>query len=178
MPVDALTRRYAGALYAEAAQTAAQATVLAGLEVIGTAMKAEPELATLLRHPRIPDATKVEVLVGLAGTRDALFGRFVALVIARGRPHVLASGAEAFTQLWDRDRGITRAHVSSAMPLTDDQGERLAEALRRLTAGEVSIDATTEPDLVGGLTVRMGDTLLDGSLRTRLRKVAEALRAH
>jgi F-type H+-transporting ATPase subunit delta len=178
MPVDALTRRYAAALYAEAAAGGGEAAVFNSLEVIAGAMEAEPELATLLKHPGIPDATKAEVLVRLSGTEDKLYKRFVELVISRGRPQVLAGCAEAFRQLWDRDRGVTRARVASALPLTSEQAERLAEALCRLTAGEVHIDATTEPDLVGGVTVRMGDTLLDGSLRTRLKKVAETLRAH
>lgn len=178
MPVDALTRRYGAALYAEAADTGVQALVLSGLETIAIAMTAEPQLAMLLKHPGIPDATKADVLVRLSATENELHTRFVKLVISRGRPHVLANCADAFRQLWDRDRGITRARVASALPLTPEQAQRLAEALRRLTAGEVQIDATTEPDLVGGVTVRMGDTLLDGSLRTRLKKVAEALRAH
>ena len=178
MPVDALTRRYGAALYAEAADAGVQAVVLDGLETIATAMAVEPQLAMLLKHPGIPDATKADVLVRLSGVEDGLYTRFVELVISRGRPHVLANCAEAFGQLWDRDRGITRARVASALPLTPEQAQRLAEALRRLTAGEVEIEATTEPDLVGGVTVRMGDTLLDGSLRTRLKKVAEALRAH
>ncbi len=178
MPVDSLTRRYAGALYSQAVEEGVEEAVHSSLVAASSAIAAEPELGVLLNHPAIPDDAKIDALLAVGGTDADLYRRFIELVLRRARAQVLRHCAEAFQGFWDEGRGITRARVASALPLTDQQRVSLTEALCRLTAGVVQIDAATAPELVGGVTVRIGDTLLDGSLRTRLRKVAEALKNH
>jgi len=175
MPINALTRRYARALFLEAAATEQQETVHDGLSAIAWAMDAEPALAMFLKHPSVDPKTKSDVLMAISGTSSDLLARFVDLVISRRRPHVLVGAAEAFGELWDQSRNLTRAHVRSALPLGPEHERRLADALGRLTAGSVAIEQETDAELVGGLAVRMGDTLVDGSLRTRLKKLADAL---
>lgn len=79
--------------------------------------------------------------------------------------------AREYGTLLERGLGRTTAKVASAVPLTEEERERLQTALRRRVGRHIRLEQTVDPDLLGGLVVRVGDLVLDGSLRMRLERV-------
>lgn len=83
--------------------------------------------------------------------------------------------ASFFRELLDAERGILRAEVTSASPLDDDQRRRLLDKLTRETGKQVELETRVDPSLIGGLVVRIGDRMIDGSTRHRLRSLRTQL---
>ena len=82
----------------------------------------------------------------------------------------------AFRQLAARHRGEATAEVTSAHPLTDEQLGDLKQQLRTRMGREVSVDLSVDPELLGGLVVRIGSQMIDSSIRTRLNTLAHAMK--
>lgn len=80
-----------------------------------------------------------------------------------------------FTELWDQARGIERAVVRTAVPLDDAQRTAIAADLSRSTGHQVELESEVDPSLLGGAVIRVGDHLIDGSTRTRLRALRQQL---
>ncbi len=74
-------------------------------------------------------------------------------------------------------RGEVTVHVSSARPLTAEQSAALADTLKKTVGQKINIESKVEPDLIGGLVVRVGSRMVDTSIRTQLQKLRRALRA-
>ena len=75
---------------------------------------------------------------------------------------------DEYQRLLDSHRGIERAEVTAAVPLDDEDRQRLAEQLSAVTGKKVTVKAEVDPGLVGGFTARIGGKLLDGSTRSKL----------
>ncbi len=82
-----------------------------------------------------------------------------------------------FAELLRRERDIVLAEVRTALPLDDGQRAEIATRLRRLTGSQVEMDETVDPDLIGGIAVRIGDRLYDASVRSRLERLRARLTA-
>ena len=80
-----------------------------------------------------------------------------------------------FAELLRRERGIVLAEVRTALPLGDGQRAEIAARLRALTGSEIEMDETVDPDLIGGMAVRIGDQLYDASVRSRLERLRARL---
>ena len=80
-----------------------------------------------------------------------------------------------FGELWDEERGIERAIVRTAVPIEDSERESIAAQLARASGKQVQLESEVDPSLIGGAVVRVGDRLVDGSTRTRLRALRERL---
>lgn len=170
-------KRYAKALFEVAVARDEVEQVERELELVCQALAATPELAALLRHP----------LLG-AGARDELaraaFGERVSrgmltlldLLIEHRRTELLPTMREMYSELSDEHRGIVRAEVQTAVPLTDPQRQRLTDLIRRGFARQVVLTELVRPEILGGGKVRVGDLLLDGSIKTRLEVMREHLK--
>ena len=86
-----------------------------------------------------------------------------------------ASIASYFRELWDEERGIERAVVRTAVPLGDVERVAIAQRLARDSGKQVALEAEVDPTILGGVVIRIGDRLVDGSTRTRLRALRERL---
>ncbi len=100
---------------------------------------------------------------------------FLRLLRRKSRLALGASIASFFRELLDTERGIVRAEVTSAVALDDDQRRRLSEKLARDTGKQVELEAHVDASLIGGMVVRIGDRLIDGSTRSRLRRLRTQL---
>ncbi|HCA48309.1 MAG TPA: ATP synthase F1 subunit delta, partial [Armatimonadetes bacterium] len=146
------------------------------LEVLQTLLGASPKVRRLLGHPSLSLERKFDALAKLLGEAPVEpLKRLIALLIENDRLEVLETGADVYQQLADEAEGVMRAFVMSARPLTDDQSERLATALSAWLGESVVVDAVVDPDLLGGIAVRVGDRVLDASLRARLERIRERM---
>jgi F-type H+-transporting ATPase subunit delta len=112
------------------------------------------------------------LLKGLASDQTQ---NLIQLLLRRGRIEGLPRVAAEFRRLDDRRQGITHATATSAAPLTPDKVTALTERLERSTGGRVALDVQVDPSLLGGLVVRVGDRLIDGSVRGRLERLRNQL---
>ena len=135
-----------------------------------------PELRRLLQHPAIAFAEKERVLRAVMGPGVAPEAvNLVLLMARRGRPGAIQPMIAQFAELLRRERGIALAEVRTALPLDDGQRADVAARLRSLTGSQVEINETVDPDLIGGIAVRIGDQLYDASVRSRLERLRARL---
>jgi len=99
----------------------------------------------------------------------------IQLLLRRGRIEALPRVAEEFRRLDDDRQGITHATATTAAKLTPDEVKDLTKRLERSTGRRVALDVEIDPSLLGGLVVRVGDRMIDGSVRGRLERLRNQL---
>lgn len=163
--------------YAETLLTLAQrqdAVVAYGelLDAVAGAVRTEPRFAAVLSSPRVPKARKQQLLRSALGPlAPTPFIRFLEALVQRGRQDLLHEILHAYQDLADVHLGRAHAAVHTAhAPTPELQGE-ITAALSRLVGRQVVAHFKTEPKLLGGMVVRIGDRVLDGSLRRRLQQL-------
>jgi len=147
------------------------------LEALGAALR-HTELRQLMEHPAVAFGDKERVLrrvVGEGVGAQAL--NLVLLMIRRGRPNAIDRMIAHFAELLRRERGIVLAEVRSALPLEEEQRSAVAERLAQLTGQQVQMNEMIDKSLIGGIAVRIGDTLYDASVRNRLERLRVRLTA-
>jgi F-type H+-transporting ATPase subunit delta len=176
--VAGIAGRYATALFDLARDAGALDTVSADLDRLDAAIAGSPEFAALLRSPLF---TRAEQAKGIAATLEKLgvgdlVRRFVGLVAHNRRAFALAGMIGAYRARLDVHRNRSTADVVAATPLSDRQLADLKAALAQSTKGEVNVRVKVDPDLLGGLTVKLGSRMIDASLRTRLNSLKHAMK--
>ncbi|MBB3190060.1 F0F1 ATP synthase subunit delta [Halomonas cerina] len=132
----------------------------------------------VLGNPRLSSIEKAEVVVDVCG--DAVsedVGNFLRLVGQKGRLTALPAIAEQFELLKAQQERRLDVDIVSAFPLDDTQQDKLARALAKRLNREISITTQVDSTLLGGVILRAGDTVIDGSVRGRLNRLHEALSA-
>jgi F-type H+-transporting ATPase subunit delta len=173
-----LADRYAAALYSHADDQHALDAVVAEMETLGQVIDSSADFRRLLESPLIDvnHATRA----ALAVLEQEGFGKpvrdFVGVVAANRRLRELRDIVRAFAALVAQRRGIVTAQVATAHPLTDVQRQQLRARLIEAGYGNVNIHETVEPDLLGGLVVRIGARLYDTSLKSRLQRLQYAMK--
>ena len=173
-----LTDRYAAALYAHADDLNELDNVVWQMEGLGQLIDTTPDFRRLIESPLIDVATSTKA--ALAVLQGQGFGKavsdFVGVIAANRRLRVLRQIVNAFAVLVAERRGITTAHVASAQPLNDVQRTQLRARLIEAGYSNVNILEQVEPDLLGGLVVRIGARLYDTSLKSRLQRLQYAMK--
>jgi len=172
-----VTRRYAQALYEEADRQGHLAQVDEDADLLLKSLDDAPELERVLQSPVVPQDKKRGVLEHLVKPRvSELTYRFVELLLDKDREEQVKAVLTAYRHLRDRQEGIIEADVHAARPLSDEARGRLQDAVSRITGlPNVRLDVAHAPDLVGGVVVRVGDTVYDGSVRHQLQSLYERL---
>jgi len=171
--------RYASALFELADNAKALDQVAQDLDTFKKLLAESAELARLIASPVIGRELQGKALLavldaaGIAG----LTRNFIGAVAANGRARELPAMASAYLAELARRRGETSAVVTSAVPLTEQQMQQLSEALRSVLGGtKVSIVAHVDPDVLGGLVVKVGSRLFDSSIRSKLQRLQLAMK--
>lgn len=177
MSVQIVARRYAKALLELGVEQNAVDKIAEDFEAIAHAFETSHELRNALENPLVAHAAKKAVMSDLCDhigaspmTKNALL-----LLIDRRRTKTLPYVARYLRELADVRKGIVRAEVTTAVALSDAYYERLRQQLEKMTGKHVVVDKRTDPALVAGVVTRIGDRIFDGSLRTRLQALRDAL---
>ena len=171
--------RYASALFELADNAKSLDQVAQDLVSFRTMVRESTDLARLIASPVIGRDLQSKALLAVldAAGISGLTRKFVGAVAANGRARELPAMASAFLAELAARRGETTADVTSAIPLTPAQVEQLSAALRSvLGSAKVSIDARVEPDILGGLVVKVGSRLFDSSIRSKLQRLQLAMK--
>lgn len=173
-----VAERYAAALFDLAEEDKALDRVAGELTTLGGMIEASDDLRRLIRSPVISRADQgraVNALLEKAAI-GAPVNRFVGVVVAKRRLFALPDMIRAFSALVAKRRGETTAEVISAKPLTKTQLGSLAGALKQVIGMDVAVQPRVDPDILGGLIVKVGSRMVDSSLQTKLNRLSLAIR--
>lgn len=171
--------RYASALFELADNAKALDQVAQDLDTFKKLLAESAELARLIASPVIGRELQGKALLAVldAAAIKGLTRNFIGTVAANGRARELPAMATAYLAELARRRGETSATVTSAVPLTPQQQLQLTDALRSVLGGsKISIDAQVNPDILGGLVVKVGSRLFDSSIRSKLQRLQLAMK--
>ncbi|SEO11812.1 F-type H+-transporting ATPase subunit delta [Rhodospirillales bacterium URHD0017] len=171
--------RYASALFGLADDAKSLDQVAQDLTDFRKMATESPELSRVLASPVIGRAAQSKALLAVldAAGIKGLTRSFVGTVAANGRARELIAMATAFLAELASRRGETTASVTSAVPLSAQQLQQLGDTLRSVLGGaKVSIDARVEPEILGGLVVKVGSRLFDSSIRSKLQRLQLAMK--
>jgi F-type H+-transporting ATPase subunit delta len=173
-----LAGRYAAALFELAAENKQLDAVESSLATLKTALAESADFAALTTSPLVGRNEAIKAVEAVATTLglDPLTKNFLGTLAENRRLAQLGAAIRAFSTIAAQYRGEANAEVASAHPLTDDQVAALKAKLKSLVGRDVNIDMTVDPSLLGGLVVRMGSRMIDGSLRTKLNTLASAMK--
>jgi F-type H+-transporting ATPase subunit delta len=170
-----LARPYANAVFAVAKQDhdLERWSRMLGLLAVASA---DPQVKVLLDSPEVADEQKAFRLAEVCGDELNDGARKLAQVLARNkRLDLIGELREQFELLRAAEEQILDVEVVSAFPLTDEQSAEIARSLTTRYSKKVNLTSVVDRDLLGGAIIRAGDTVIDGSVRGRLNKLAESL---
>ncbi len=172
---DTGARRYAEAAFEVAMRDGTLEAWRSELDV-AAGIAGDQRALDILANPSVPierRSTAVADMLGKRVSRPVL--NLVQLMLRRGRIEYLPRVAAEFRRLDDDRQGITHAVATSATELTPDEVRALTARLEQSTGGRIALDVEVDPSLLGGLVVRVGDRLIDGSVRGRLERLRNQL---
>lgn len=173
------TLQYANALADIALEQGAGEAAQKQLKEFGAAYEESAELRSFLASPSVTREAKhgvVEKLVARLGA-SRIIRNFLFVIVDNQRTHVLPEILDAFNLVIRQRRGVAEAEVASATEMTDAQKKQLLQTLERLSGKKIEAKYSLDAKLLGGAVVRIGDTIYDGSLRSRLNQLRARLAA-
>lgn len=169
MSEQTVARRYAQTLYEEAESRDCVETVDEDIALLRETLDEVREFSHFINNPVIPKGKKKDVLKALLEERvEPLTLRFVQLLVEKERETTLARIVETYQNLRDDQRGIVEVSARVAHPLDDEARQELVDELEAMSEQRVRLKVEHDPELIGGLIIRMGDRVYDGSVRQKL----------
>jgi len=172
-----VAREYAEALY-EAAEQAGEADALREefLSLVEDVLDREPQFEQVLNSPLVSESEKEALLRRVFAPRASqLMLNFLLVLNRRRRLELLRAVWREFCSVYDERRRRVPVEVESAVPLAGPQVQRLRELLADMVGGEPIVNYRVNPDIIGGLVIRLDDTLYDASVRTQLHRMREQI---
>lgn len=171
-----VAKRYASALFEVAKRDAILDSVGEDLAMVERLLKESANLRTLFVQPMITDERKIKMVTDIFGDRiTATSLNFLKLLIRKRRTDIVDEVIEEFRTLLRDHLGIVDATAQTAATLSAEQLDRLTKSLVQLTGKKVNLTTEIDPHLIGGVVVRIGDYIIDGSLRGRLERLEQHL---
>jgi F-type H+-transporting ATPase subunit delta len=136
----------------------------------------DSQIEGVIGNPTVDRHAVAAFLVDLGGDRLSPEGRnFVKLLAENQRLAVLPAISRLFEEAKAQDEGTVEVAVTSAYVLKQDEADELAEMLKKMLGKQVNISSEKDPSLIGGVVIRAGDMVIDGSIKGRLQKLASDL---
>ena len=167
---------YASAVVAVAAAEGSLSTVQDEVFAAARAVAGSDELMSTLSDQQVPVARRQQVIEDLLGGKaSATTVALVSMIVGTGRARDLPAIAEAVAAMGAAQGGKQVAIVRSAVELSEDQKTRLAAGLQQSVGSPVEIQVVIDPSILGGIVAKVGDTVIDGSVRRRLDQLKQAI---
>lgn len=176
--VSGVAGRYATALFELAEQQSAIDTVSSDLNGIAALLEESADLGRLVKNPMFTadDQTKAMMAILDKGNVSDLTKKFIGLIIKNRRLFALPDVIKGYAALVDSHKGVMRGEVVSAHPLSDAQTKEIQKSLNAALGKEVELTTKVDPELLGGLVVKVGSRMVDTSLRTKLQSLKVAMK--
>ncbi|MBQ7157787.1 MAG: ATP synthase F1 subunit delta [Bacteroidaceae bacterium] len=172
-----IAARYARALFEEAKAQGVDRRVYDCLTMLHADMKAEPELQSVLISPRIAPDKKLQLLMLASGadSTDALYMRFLKLVISHGREAYMRTIIFVYSDMYREHHGIDRVVFETAKPMDAEVLDAVTRKVEAKTGHTVELVTSVRPELIGGFRIRIGDRRYDYSYQTKLFNIRKRL---
>jgi F-type H+-transporting ATPase subunit delta len=172
---DDRTLAYAEALFGVARAEGTLGEVEDELFRFSQTLRGNDELRNALTDAGIPAARRQQIVEDLLGVKASpTTVALVSMVVGTGRARELPTIIQRLVEMSAAEANKEVAEVRSAVPLTDDQRERLAKALEDATGKQIEVKVVVDPSVLGGIVAQVGDTVIDGSVRRRLDQLKNA----
>ena len=173
-----LAGRYASALFNLAREQRQIEAVDKGLDNLNQALADSKDFNELVASPLVSreEAGKAFAAISPQLSLDPITTNFLGVLARNGRKNELRSVIRAFRRLAADHRGETIADVVTARPLNNDQLAQLKDKLRTRVGRDVNIEAQVDPSILGGIVVKLGSQRIDASIRTKLNRLAQAMK--
>lgn len=174
MPAIVSGKRYAQAIFEIAREEKQLEEWRFSLRKIAEVMQ-DPELVALLESPKLPLTLKRKLLKERLRGVSPLSLNLACLLVAKGKFKIAGTIAAEYERFLDAYHGIEHAEVTTAITLDDKGRERLLQGLESLTGKKIVVELQVDPTIVGGVVIKLGDKLIDGSTKTRLTALRKTL---
>ena len=172
-----LARRYALALGELAQERGALADVESDMVALRDLLKSERSLQRVMERENVSAEEKSALVRALFAERfNAITLNFLLLVISKRREAALPEMIEEFLAYADGQRGVVQVDLATARPLSKDDSGAIAGRLSQVLGKDVRLTVREDPDLIGGIIARIGNLVMDGSVKTRLNRLGERLK--
>jgi len=173
-----LAGRYASALLDLARDERQIDAVSRSLDALASALVDSKDFGELVQSPLVSREEAGKALAALATelALDPITSNFLGVLAKNGRKGELRSIIRAFRRLAAEHRGETTAEIVTAYPLKDDQVAALKSQLRTRAGRDVNLDTSVDPNILGGIVVKLGSQMIDSSIRTKLNRLASAMK--
>jgi F-type H+-transporting ATPase subunit delta len=177
MSESVVAERYAKAMFELGLESGQLAMLTDELRSVANAYKDSPELRSVLDDPRIDEDQIISLVESLARrlALSVVAKNSLLVLVRRRRIRALPEIVTRLASLTDERTGLLRASVTSAVPLGEEQARQLSEELERLTGKRIVLECHSDPSLLGGLVTRIGDHVVDASLRGRFDEIERRL---
>lgn len=173
-----LAKRYAKALFAVGKEENALDEYAASLSEFAAMVAGSPELVDALSNPLYPlDAREgiMKELVKAAGV-STIIGNFLRLLVQKRRADVLTDITEMFQVLVDQENNTCQGVVTSATEMSAGLQAKIQETLEKITGKRVTVTSQVDPSIIGGMIAKVGDLVMDGSIKTQLAVLKESIK--
>ncbi|MBB3110579.1 F-type H+-transporting ATPase subunit delta [Paenibacillus phyllosphaerae] len=175
---NVVAKRYAQALYEVAAQQNIVAEVLDQLKLVVDTLKSDAEIEKFLSFPSIETNVKIELVrKAFADRISATLLNTLEMVIVKGRQNLLSNIYSSYVKIAGESLGQAQATVYTAKLLNEEELKNVEATFGALAGKRIVADQIVEPSLLGGVQVRIGDRLYDGSLSSKLARLEKSLKS-
>jgi len=168
--LEAIAGRYAQALFDIGVETGTLSRMAEETQSFAELYASSEELRAVLDNPLVPEASREALLVELTARVGVseMVRNGLRLLAQRHRLAVVPAMARTLVKMSDEKQGLLRASVTTAKPMDEAYAKRLQAELEKMTGKRVVLTRNIDPGLIAGVVTRVGDTVIDGSVRTRL----------
>ena len=137
-----------------------------------------PEVLSALQNPIYPPDLKMEIIEEILKVMkvDPEIERFLKLLVERRRIQYIREIVIMYQELLDEELNIARGEVITAYPLSEEERKELEEVLKNYLKKEVILESKVDEGIIGGIKIRIGDLIFDGTLKTQLNKMKEIIK--
>ena len=173
----AVAERYSRSVFELAEEKGSSKATFQELLAVKDAMQGRPELLQLLHNPLITKEEKYALIEGILGTgASAVAKHFLNLLVAKGRVDLFPVIVEQLQNAMYGREGVQEVTIVTARTLHESIVQLLEKALIKTTGKKILIESETDPSILGGIQIRIGNRLIDGSVRTKLEALEKQLR--
>lgn len=173
-----VAKRYAKALFAVGKEENAFDEYSQTLNDLAALFESQPEVPDALTNPMYPLEVRVKVMedIAKAAKLSDVMARFLILLVQKKRADVLPDIAEAFQGMVNDERNVANGSVVSSTELTNELKDKVQAALEKITGKQVVLTTEVDPSIIGGFVAKVGDLVLDGSIKSQLTGLKESIK--
>jgi F-type H+-transporting ATPase subunit delta len=172
-----VARTYARALFDAAKEQGKLDEIREELDSFVTAIRDVPELRALIRNPELDPPTKAEALAAVLQWADEILSNFARLVAEKGRAPMLEEIAREYDALVAAEERILNVELTTAYELSDNEADSIVKEIEQASGRRVEAERTVDPELIGGVVLKVGTLEVDSSVRGRLDRLRRELAA-